>query len=65
MRSVLKDIKKIKDQLLMDSRKFVLKVSTSKEESDQFRKDASMDDVLIIMELYNGNTTSITERQEI
>ena len=61
MRTVLKDIKKIKDQLLMDSRKFVLKVSRSQAESDQFRKNASTDDVLVIMELWNGDETSITD----
>lgn len=61
MRSVLKDIKKIKDQILMDSRVFVLKVSKSKLESDQFKDSASTDDVLIIMELWNGDETSITD----
>jgi len=62
MRGVLKDIKKIKDQILMDARTFVLKVSKSQLESDQFKNSASTDDVLIIMELWNGDKTNTTDR---
>lgn len=55
MRSALKDIKKLKDQFILDNISYELKVSSSELETERLKQCASMDDVLIILELKDAN----------
>lgn len=55
MRQTLKEIKKIKKNHVIENAKYDFKVSYSEDETEKFKKCKTIDDVLVILELNNGN----------